>query len=596
MNLIILFINSLPIPDSIKDLFALHPIILSTMVGFSLFISFLIFPYAFLSEDNPRSSSVLKFAPSVMTSLGLLGTFWSLISSLGMLGDSINGGQVDMQGISSFMSGLEKVFYFSVIGIGGAIIFMFLNLLVSQKNSKKSQEERWMVVNHQYELNESSNQELKQQSEFLKTTSSSIQTLASSMSNLQMGYDVDVLGKTISREIKQALTEPLNNIATALNSNQGDTIRQLLIQLTQQVLAPIKNEIAKTTQSTNQVVEVVQKSQDINTQLLEKLGSTNAQMTAFVENTGRLVSQMIEAIDDMQKLQEKQASMLSDFNNKLASNLAKIEPAIKEGMTTAQEAMVEAIEQTTQEMNQAMSGVIDGIATKVVDNLDDVLGRFDENMNGHLTRMNTELEKTGERSQGLIDSSAKALQETLGEIDQTLEQSSQKLKEELKAFRDEYQFSLTDFFTKQNQALEQTLGVQSERLQKTAKQLGEQFDNMKTAQEDINKNYQNVLDKMPKVYEPLLNKMITVSANLEQGQHEMIKNLKEMQEHTQEINQALSDLGKNMPQEFGKAFELLNQTYIDKFNTSNQMLEKSMKEFTTAAAALITTSQVNQQN
>lgn len=146
------------------------------------------------------------------------------------------------------------------------------------------------------------------------------------------------------------------------------------------------------------------------------------------------------------------------------------------------------------------------------------------------------------------------------------------------------------------EALEKTLGVQNERLQQTADQLGEQFDNMKTTQEDINKKYQNVLDKMPKVYEPLLNQMITVSANIKQGQHEMVKDLQEMREYTQEINQALFDLGKNMPQEFGKAFELLNQTYIDKFNTSNQMLEKSMKEFTTAAAALITTSQVTQQN
>lgn len=590
-----LFINNLSIIDSSKGLFELHPIILSIM-GFFLLIFALSFFIAFLSENNPRSSSVLKFAPSVMTSLGLLGTFWSLITSLGVLGGSINGGQVDMQSISSFMSGLEKVFYFSVIGIGSAIVFMFLNLLVSQKNSKKSQEERWMVVNHQYELNESSNQELKQQSEFLRTTSNGVRALASSMSNLQMGYDVDVLGKTISKEIKQALTEPLNNIAAALNNNQGDTIRQLLIQLTQQVLVPIKNEIAKTTQSTNQVVEVIQKSQDINMQLLDKLDSTNVQMATFVNNTDVLVSKMVNAVADMQTLQEKQASMLSSFNDELASNLAKIEPAIKEGMTTVQEAMVEVIEQTTQKMNQAMSGVIDGIATKVVDNLDDVLGRFDENMNGHLTRMNTELEKTGERSKELIDSSAKALQETLGEIDQTLEQSSQKLKEELKAFRGEYQFSLTTFFTKQNEALEQTLGVQNERLQQTADQLGEQFDSMKTAQEDINKKYQDVLDKMPKVYEPLLNQMIAVSANLKQGQYEMVKDLKEMQEHTQEINQALFDLGKKMPQEFSKAFEELNKTYIDKFNTSNQMLEKSMKEFTTAAAALITTSQINQQN
>ena len=48
-----------------------------------------------------------------------------------------------------------------------------------------------------------------------------------------------------------------------------------------------------------------------------------------------------------------------------------------------------------------------------------------------------------------------------------------------------------------------------------------------------------------------------------------------------------------MPKEFTKAFELLNQMYVEKFNQSNAMLEKAMQEMTVAAAALITTSNLN---
>ena len=204
--------------------------------------------------------------------------------------------------------------------------------------------------------------------------------------------------------------------------------------------------------------------------------------------------------------------------------------------------------------------------------------------------MNDELSDTGSRAAVLIDSSASALRDTLGDIDKTLDDSSKKLKDELEAFRTEYQFSLDTFFTQQNEALEQTLGVQNKRLQETTDQLGKQFEGMDEAQRKLNEESLKTIDRSREVYGPLLNQMATIATTLNKGQSTLVKDLRAMQDHTDDINDALKELGQTMPKEFTKAFETLNDAYINKFNTSNAVLEKMMKEMITASAVLLTAS------
>ena len=77
--------------------------------------------------NNHASSSVFRFAPSVMTALGLLGTFYGLTESLGDL--SISNAD-NISSIEPFINSLKPVFSFSIIGIGSAIIFMLTNALL----------------------------------------------------------------------------------------------------------------------------------------------------------------------------------------------------------------------------------------------------------------------------------------------------------------------------------------------------------------------------------------------------------------------------------------------------------------------------------
>ena len=422
------------------------------------------------------------------------------------------------------------------------------------------------------------------------TLSNTLTRMSSAITNIETGYDIDKLGDVISEKIGEVLTEPLAKMTQALEKNNSDVIHKLLADLKEDILIPIKNEIAATNETTSKVIEAVDKSQVTNTQLIVKLGDVTQQMGNFVTNTNLLVSAMASTVDQMETLQQNQDKTLKEFNTDLQDNLAGIQPAIEEGMETAKNGMVSSITLATTAMNTAMSGVITQISEDVVENLGGVLVKFDSNMNGHLTRMNDELSDTGSRAAVLIDSSASALRDTLGDIDKTLDDSSKKLKDELEAFRTEYQFSLDTFFTQQNEALEQTLGVQNKRLQETTDQLGKQFEGMDEAQRKLNEESLKTIDRSREVYGPLLNQMATIATTLNKGQSTLVKDLRAMQDHTDDINDALKELGQTMPKEFTKAFETLNDAYINKFNTSNAVLEKMMKEMITASAVLLTAS------
>ena len=610
-----------------------HNLPISIVMMASAVIFFIVFIYA-LSYYNARSASILKFAPSIMTALGLFGTFAGLTLALSELDIS------NTETVTKFVSELKPVFSFSILGIGSSIFFIVANFYISALNNYRIQdrklknqeniEERQEIIDeynnqtithlnqHSHFLNQAVNEIKNQNSLFVKNERSvaqlleiiatdnrkqtnlldnqantfgalhtSISQMTGAIANMETGYDMDKLGDVIAVKMSDLLLEPLNDIKTALENNNNDTIRTLLQDLKTEVLTPIKDEIQRTTTSTNRVVSAVQESQQTNKQLIAKLGEVTGQMTTFVTQTDTLVQAMKTSVSDMQGIQQSQATTLNQFNIDLQTNLDKIQPAIEGGMETATKSMTQAIEKTTDKMNDAMQGVITDISDNVVGELSRILTNFNDNMDSHLNRMNTELEETGKRASGLINDSAKALETTMGEIDGTLQGLSEQLQQELKAFREQYDTSLTDFFDKQNEQLEKTLGVQSKALQDTADQLKGQFEKMETAQKDLNKQMNDLIERANSIYNPLLNQMTTIATNLNGGNQQIIRELRQTAEYNEKINNALKELGETMPQEFAKAFGSLNDAYVKKFTEGNEALHKTMQEMITSAAVLL---------
>lgn len=533
---------------------------------------------------------ILRFAPSIMTSLGLLGTFLELTESLKKL-NLTNTGTID-----NFVSQLQGVFQYSIMGIGFAIFFMVLNFLVNQYYLTKSKNAKEKLIEEQKErsdeirkINKENNSNIKNinknsdeiknnntenfkyikalaqyaqaqyklQEKVFSPLGDSITQMSQAIGSMKQGYDTELLSKSIADEIAKQLKKPLNDLSKSINNNNGDTIRLLLSELKDEVLTPIKNEIRATTDTTNQVIKAVQDSQEINKQLIGKLGETATQMQSFVSQTDILVKSMSNTVNQIEQIQKD-----------------------------AQTKMVSAINLATEAMNGAIKQSIDDLGDKVVNGLDTVLRDFNDNMNKHLDSMNTQLKQTGDNAKTLIDTSADRLKETMGKIDETLKNLSQELQKELEAFRKEYDSSLTKFFEQQNKQLQDTIGVHSEAIKTSAENFKEQFDKMTKAHGDLNQ-------KTKSVFEPLLAQMVTISGNVNQSQTTVIRDLTKTIEYGDKINIGLEKLGNDLGVEFAKRFETLNNEYIQKHNESNKAIEKLMNEMITSAAALLATSKLN---
>ena len=86
--------------------------------------------------DDARES--IRYITNTLIFLGLLGTFWGLVVTLGAFGELINGLNIDstdamlymQQGLSTPLSGMATAFTSSLLGLGASLIVGFLGHMV----------------------------------------------------------------------------------------------------------------------------------------------------------------------------------------------------------------------------------------------------------------------------------------------------------------------------------------------------------------------------------------------------------------------------------------------------------------------------------
>lgn len=86
--------------------------------------------------DSARDS--IRYITNTLIFLGLLGTFWGLITTLGSFGDLISGLNIDdadvitsmQNGLSAPLSGMAIAFTSSLLGLGASLIMGFLDHMV----------------------------------------------------------------------------------------------------------------------------------------------------------------------------------------------------------------------------------------------------------------------------------------------------------------------------------------------------------------------------------------------------------------------------------------------------------------------------------
>ncbi|MDI4480954.1 hypothetical protein E6P72_07635 [Moraxella osloensis] len=127
MNSILSLIRSI-LPTSMQNLHDLainhSPAILFFLYLFIGIFTLLSLISLFYIRKKSAVHTAMRFAPNIMTALGLLGTFWGLTSALNDFG-------IEQNQIQNFMRQLKGIFVFSLLGIGSALFFMAFNAIIS---------------------------------------------------------------------------------------------------------------------------------------------------------------------------------------------------------------------------------------------------------------------------------------------------------------------------------------------------------------------------------------------------------------------------------------------------------------------------------
>lgn len=550
-----------------------------------------------------------KFAPSIMTATGLLGTFIGLSFGLKDL-DLQN--QTSMQ---ELINGLKLVFVYSLFGVGSSIIFMLINLVLSKRQIKFNQElsdkTRQQAKNYNLELLELQKNQassLKDLSKLQEKSVSQQEEMEKHLNGLKFENDNERLAAVISSSIISGLAPILKEIKEAVADQGTEAIKKVLEDLKEEILIPMKgaldntNDALKTTnQAVKDTIAAIEESQKHNNHLIAEVGSASEKMKNASESMNGLVDSVAKTVNHMDEIQVKQHTSLEQFNNDLQENLAKIQPAIQEGLSTAGRALSEAISTATISMKNGIEDSLKSAGDKLnetVDNafnqfskaqdkFDNILDKFSSDMNSHLDRMATELEEIGVRAESIINSASNNLEKTLGDIDDKLLNTAETLKVSLETFRIEYQNSLTlylneqtnnlnGFLDRQNEQLEQTIGKQREGLVEVTNELTQQFKFMSDKQVEINNNLSSMLSRIDAIQTTILPKVQEIAKELSSGEQKLSKSIEESSKYLDEISKALTDMGHKLPTEFEKAFELLNKKYTDAFKDLDRGLADSI--------------------
>jgi biopolymer transport protein ExbB/TolQ len=238
-----------------------------------------------LSRPIPRSG--LSFIPAVLTSMGLLGTFWGIQIALSDLDPK------NLQaGVDKLLGGMNTALTSSLFGLGSAaffIVFLAFSTYI-QNRGKKSLIERLSNLNY-------TPRSEKDVSTELISAAEKMQSLNSASIGVQVG---------------KALTPIFSEIRTELQSLskfKADRGQDILKELRDEFIVPISLQLKESATSTKEASEAV-------ISLKNELGSVSKDLAL--------------SIITIQDFQGKTLSQLEEFANNLSGTLVDFQTGTKD--------------------------------------------------------------------------------------------------------------------------------------------------------------------------------------------------------------------------------------------------------------------------
>lgn len=320
------------------------PMVFNLMV-LAAVIFFASFIWAMLPEKfrllNQWGKNLLRQAPSIMTALGLFGTFYGLTDSLRNFG-------TEVEQIQLFVSDLKSVFIYSILGIGSAAVFMVLNVVVNAIHHHRAQTEKYKLLQQHKQQNKTAQRHNEDVLQYLAAQLNATQQLAKTLQNqsshtnppiatpapvsgsLKADVTAQLSAETQHSLQKQAEFAPYLAELAQIQETLGKTVTKLLIPYThhttefhEQVLNILNDKMAAQTQLLAQISEQLNQQNQLNQEILQQMkqvaSAPVAMPTAAPVTPIAPTNSSPSPLDPFKQLEQELAE-LSNENKKLFAN------------------------------------------------------------------------------------------------------------------------------------------------------------------------------------------------------------------------------------------------------------------------------------
>ena len=479
-----------------------------------------------LSQPVPRGP--VYFAPTLLTALGVLGTFAGIYLGLQNINlDNISQGDNLLKASAELMEGMKLAFVTSLFGLGSSSFFMLF-----LAGGKWGREKRRDDLRNQL-----------REIAILETPVRLLSRLGNQQSN------------------QQELVESLKNVADSLKgiSNLsadeiGKSTGRYFRLVVQQDIKPLYQELYQELQQ----LRITQESQGQTVEtLIKQQGQTVETLIHQMET--QLIEPVVKRLDESAALTKEASLAVRELRESLGGISQSLSSAIS----------------TIQEFQKTTLGELKDFAV----NLQEILGQFRTDTEGVMQKVSLEIERAVNTSIEGMEAQRQAFELSAEKAADTFKGIRIDFEEELKKFRNEYQESLNTFFTEQNQLLQETLGEQRDGLAQVVNSLKTVFiEDSQHMSEEIQTSMKTIKETVKDVSKLSNTLGLTSSERLAQLQ-ELARTIGD------EANQ-VSGHYQNMATQFNATLQAGNQQLAGYLQQANEVYSNRIQEFDTATATI----------
>lgn len=578
----------------------------------------------FLQLSPERSK--IRYFTTVLTSLGVLGTFLGIMAGLDDIDKKLAGDTAQtFNAVKDLLGGMSTAFVTSIVGMVSSLTLLCA-LSVCDKFKHRWHRNLFEVFHQNYRIEtlgdylnalsgERQQELLEMQLEVARKgehASDALLDMGRSLQKSAENFNADKIGEHISKSLDSVFRAEMVPIFSAISSElsalreiKQDNGEAIIDAIKKEIVIPLTAEIHNTAGMVAQAAGAINKLNEDLGSISTNLGESVAIIQAFQKET---MVDLQNFADDLRKIL---LGFQTDTKQILEGVAVSIQSAVQQsisGMSAQRDAFkVSAIEaaKTFKDIKTELMQALEHQAGLQKNLLVATANSFDSAIQTSITAFEKQtgvLQNVGEHAAKLMESSKDNLELTLGNIEQSLLKTKLVVENELQLFRTNYQASLTEFFEQQNNLLDNTLGSQRDGLAKVVADCDAIFKEEYKRRKELSADLGTSLTDMQQAVEivsTLVQSVRMLDAayvnTIEQAASSIGRQLAGFEKQHHATQQVLSQFMQQVPEALNGYFAKANDSHVKFFNGMDEAATRIHQRLLQSAEYLVSAQITKQQ-